>query len=265
MALHLKKLVPYFLAGWVPGGRKRCVICGHRVWRFMPYRQGSRGVAPLMHALEGIGSDVDNCECPRCGAHDRERHLLLYLRVSGLLAQLPQWSILHFAPEKRLSRCIAAQKPLRHVRCDLYPTSLDIERVDIQDMPFEANTFDLLLANHVLEHVNALDSALAEIHRVLKPDGYAIVQTPYSPKLHHTWEDAGIDTPQARLQAFGQEDHVRLFGRDIFQRIAGFGLAPHIHSHQALLADCDADTFGVNPLEPLFLFQKANLNFDRLK
>ena len=78
------KLVRYAFAGWVPGGNRACAACGQRVWRFMPYRDGSRGVPPLIRALDGIGSDVDHFECPRCGAHDRERHLLLYMRAAGL-------------------------------------------------------------------------------------------------------------------------------------------------------------------------------------
>lgn len=256
MSLHLRKLVPYAVSGWLPGGRRQCVVCGNRVWRFMPYRQGASGVAPLMLALDMVGSDVDHFECPRCGAHDRERHLLLYLKASGFWDKLHQWSVLHFAPEKRLSQRIAGQRPMQHVRCDLYPASADIMRVDMQSMPFEAETFDLLLANHVLEHVDALDLALSEIHRVLKHGGYAVLQTPFCPSLNSTWEDGGIATPQARLQAFGQEDHVRLFGRDIFERIARTGLEPCIQSHQKLLANCDAAAFGVNPKEPFFLFRK---------
>lgn len=148
-----------------------------------------------MRALAIVGSDVDHFECPRCGAHDRERHLLLYMQASGLLDALPGASALHFAPEKRLTRVIADRRPALHVRCDLYPMSSDIQRVDIQHMPFADDSFDLLLANHVLEHVDAPDLALAEIHRVLKPGGHAILQTPYSAKLHATWEDAGVDTP----------------------------------------------------------------------
>jgi len=257
MSINFRKLAPYLLAAWIPGGSKQCVICGNRVWRFMPFRQGTKSVAPLMLALEIVGSDINHFECPRCGAHDRERHLLLYLQSSGLFDKIREWSVVHFAPENRLSQHIAAEKPKRYIRCDLYPTSTDIMRIDMQSMPFEAETFDLLLANHVLEHVNALDLALAEIYRVLKPGGYAILQTPYSNKLHNTWEDAGIDSPQARLQAFGQEDHVRLFGRDIFDRIAKVGLEPCVQSHQILLANRDADYFGINPLEPFFLFRKA--------
>jgi len=258
MALHPGKLIAYWLAGWIPGGRRHCVACRHAVWRFMPYRKGSRGLPPLMRALAIVGSDVDHFECPRCGANDRERHLLLYMQASGLLDALPGASVLHFAPEKRLVRVIADRRPALHVRCDLYPTTSDIQRVDIQCMPFANDSFDLLLANHVLEHVDAPDLALAEIHRVLKPGGHAILQTPFSAKLHATWEDAGVDTPEARLQAFGQEDHVRLFGRDIVDRIAKPGLVPRVQTHEALLAGCDALRQGVNSAEPFFLFRKAD-------
>lgn len=100
------KLARYALAGWVPGGQCQCTLCGHRVWRFMPYQSGSAGVPELMRELEIIGSDIDHFECPHCGAHDRERHLLLYLKASGVLAEIGGRAVLHFAPEKRLWRHI---------------------------------------------------------------------------------------------------------------------------------------------------------------
>lgn len=251
------KLIRYAAAGWLPGGWRRCVICGHRVWRFMPYRAGSRSSPPLMRVLQMVGSNPDQFECPRCGAHDRERHLLMYMRADGMLAQLAGKSILHFAPEKRLSRFIADAAPSRYVRADLYPNSPGVERVDMLAMQFADESFDCVIANHVLEHVSDVSRALAEIRRVLKPGGLAILQTPYSGKLHHTWEDEGIDTPPARLQAHGQEDHVRLFGRDIFEQITAAGFESRVRRHVELLADVDPDVAGVNPAEPFFLFRKA--------
>lgn len=164
--------------------------------------------------------------------------------------------MLHFAPEKRLSRFIAATEPSRHVRADLFPDSPDVQRVDMLAMPFDDETFDCVIANHVLEHVGNVERALGEIHRVLRPDGHAILQTPYSSKLHRTWEDEGIDTPAARLQAYGQEDHVRLFGLDIFERIARSGFEPIVQKHESLLEDVDPDRAGINPTEPFFLFQR---------
>lgn len=257
MPLQIRKLVRYAAAGWLPGGRRLCPLCEHRVWRFMPYRRGSRGVAPLMHALDVVGSDVDNHECPRCGAHDRERHLLLYLQASGIMSSLGKLRVLHFAPEKRLARLILARSPAAYVRCDLHPLSAEIRKVDIQDMPFEDGSFDLVLANHVLEHVEDDERAVVEIHRVLADNGSAVLQTPYSPVLRRTWCDLGIVGESARLHAYGQEDHVRLFGRDVFERITSSGLKSEVAAHDTLLCEVDSREVGVNPREPFFLFRKC--------
>ena len=250
------KLIRYALAGWIPGGKRHCVVCDHRVWRFMPYRKGLRGVPLLMQAMEMVGSDPDHFECPRCGAHDRERHLLLYLRAAGVLADIGNKSVLHFAPEKRLSDLIRSAHPARYLPCDLFPNDPGVQRVDMLDMQFESGSFDVVIANHVLEHVADDARALGEIHRVLKPEGIAILQTPYSRRLHHTWSDPGIDTPQARLQAYGQEDHVRLFGRDIFERVVAAGFESCVRQHADLLRSIAAAKAGVNPAEPFFLFRK---------
>jgi SAM-dependent methyltransferase len=133
-----------------------------------------------------------------------------------------------------------------------------MERVDLLDMPFADESVDLLIANHVLEHVDDDLRAIAEIGRVLAKDGVAILQTPYSRMLQHTWEDAGIVGAEARLQAYGQEDHVRLYGRDIFERFASGQLVADIGSHASLLPDVDAERFGVNSEEPLFLYRKRS-------
>jgi len=210
-----------------------------------------------MHVLSLVGSDPEHFECPRCGAHDRERHLFMYLEKTGLLADMRGKSVLHFAPEKRLARCILATRPECYVRCDLYPQTPEIVRVDMLAMQFEAASFDMLIANHVLEHVADDMQALAEIRRVLKVGGYAILQTPYSRTLHRTWEDPGIVEEAARLQAYGQADHVRLYGRDLFDRFSSAGLASRKQEHAELLADIDPIRCGVNPDEPFMLFQRA--------
>ncbi len=239
-------------------GRRHCVLCDHDIGWFLPYPGGWRAAPPLVSALTVVGSDLDHFECPRCGGHDRERHLLLYLRESGLLAEAGGKAVLHFAPERRLSVKIRAAAPSRYVQCDLFPPSAEVVRADLLDLPFEDETFDMLIASHVLEHVGDDRRAAAEIGRVLRPGGSAILQTPFSAQLETTWEDAGIRSATARLQAYGQEDHVRLFGRDIFDRIASSGLIPQVKSHADLLAAFDADRFGVNPAEPFFLFRKAS-------
>jgi SAM-dependent methyltransferase len=253
--MKVRRAATRFFAGRVPGGKCRCPICTHYVWRYLPY--GLAGRAPLMQTLGVVGSDVANFECPRCGAHDRERHLLLYMNALGLLGALRDKDVLHFAPERSLSRHFSGAGPARYVQCDLHPVSADIQRVDLLQMHFKSQEFDVVIANHVLEHVLDYRQALSEIVRVLRPGGWAILQTPYSSKLHRTWEDPGIDHDLARLQAFGQEDHVRLYGKDIFDLIASSGLLSDVHTHAELLPDVDVRAAGVNPDEPLFLFRRA--------
>ncbi len=258
MIRRIAKLFGYAIAGWLPGGQRQCLLCGHAVWRFMPYRRGVRSVQPLSRLLSVIGSDVVNFACPRCWAHDRERHLLLYLRASHLLDEIKGKAVLHFAPERHLRTVIEAANPATYVKADLFPTSVDVRRVDMLAMPFDDQSFDFLIANHVLEHVTDDRRALAEIRRVLRIGGYAILQTPYSPRLTRTWQDDGIDTDDARLVAFGQEDHVRLYGRDIFERFASAGLRSLVTRHEELLPDVDAARFGINVLEPFFLFRRSD-------
>lgn len=239
-----------------PLARHRCPLCERRSGGFLPYPDQPR--LPLMDVLDVVGSNLRTYECPWCGCHDRERHVFLYMQASGLLDELASRRVLHFAPEKRLAQRIEAARPQQYQRCDLFPQAPEVMRVDMLQMPFAADSFDLLIANHVLEHVADPERALREIGRVLAPGGLAILQTPYSARLQHSWEDPGIDSDSARLQAYGQADHVRLFGRDLFARLAAQGLEDCSSSHAELLGDVDAGVVGVNSCEPFFLFRKPS-------
>lgn len=252
--MNLFKLIKCFLSGWVPGGKFKCVLCDHSVWKFMPYPKEQQ--SNLGEALDIIGSDLRNYECPRCGSTDRERHVFLFMESMGILKALKDKRIIHFAPEKRLRSRISALSPSEYVCCDLHPVSSTIQKVDIEEIPFPENSFDLVIANHVLEHVTDEYKAAREIYRILTPSGYAILQTPYSNTLEHTWSDPGIITEEARFCAYGQKDHMRLFGKDVFQKLSSVGLQPCIKKHEELLPEINNDKFGVNRREPFFLFSK---------
>jgi SAM-dependent methyltransferase len=236
----------------------RCNVCDNRVWKFLPFGSGSKSAPALMCAIDLTGSDLDKFECPWCGATDRERHLWMYMRAAGLVDTIAGKEILHFAPETRIARLVAVQKPARHIKADLYPGKPDIERVDMLEIPYPDESFDLVIANHVLEHVSDDFRALQELRRVLRVGGLAILQTPFSSRLCETWSDDGIDDNETRLQAYGQEDHVRLFGKDIFDRFAKSGLTSRVQGHDQLLPDVSAMTFGVNDAEPFFLFERSS-------
>lgn len=132
----------------------------------------------------------------------------------------------------------------------------EVQRLDICELPFEDGAFGLLIANHVLEHVADDRRALCEIARVLEPGGIAILQTPFASRLSATLELPQLDDPAIRLQLYGQEDHLRLYGSDIFERFSIGGLVAINASHDNLLPECDAGKFGANRAEPLMAFRK---------
>ena len=263
MVPNISKMLRALLLRWPWGASAHCAVCDRQVGGFLPYRDGWAGAPEVLSLLSVEGSDLDNFECPRCGAHDRERHLLMYLRAVGLWNRLPGMRILHAAPERRLSPMIRRCKPARHLRCDLFPAEEGVQRVDLQEIPEADGSFDLVIANHVLEHVADLDAALAEIGRVLVPGGYAILQTPFARALEESVEDPAVRSEAERLAKYGQEDHVRLFGRDVFARFeAGLGATMVGGDHNDLLPGVDPRRAGVNAGEPFMLFRKAGGSSD---
>lgn len=238
------------------GSDRRCYACDRRVGRFLPYRGGWKDVPPSIRDLDVIGSDVENFTCPRCGAHDRERHLLMYFDHAGMWKRIDGGSVLHFAPERVLAKRILNAGPARYVKADLAPVARDVAPEDIARLSFGDREFDLVIANHVLEHVADDRAAMKEVFRVLKPGGLAVLQTPYSQKLSNTLEDPGVRDAEARLQAYGQEDHVRLYGKDLFSRLSGAGFVSQVRTHDAVLAGCDATLYGVNRAEPFMCWAR---------
>lgn len=251
------KRTAWRMAARIPfGARYQCNICGRKVQRFLPYRNGLADVPPLIRRLGMVGSDVERFECPACGCHDRERHLLLYLEASGLLLLMKGATILHLAPEQHLRRYINAAGPAEYVLGDLHPAEPGVRRVDLQVLEYPPAYFDFVLANHVLEHVQDDMRALGEIFRVLKPGGHAVLQTPYSRVLLHNFDDPGIVDGGARLHAYGQEDHCRLYGRDVAARFASVGFRSRVATHSEILPGVDSARLGVNSDEPFLHFQK---------
>jgi SAM-dependent methyltransferase len=257
-AARLRHLFDRLAAGLPWQTRCHCTLCNRNVGRFLPYRDSWADMPAVLTEQDVIGSDIANFECPRCGCHDRERHLLLYLRASGLWSELATARVLHLAPERQLGRLMQGARPLLYVQGDLYPTRADIRRIDLMAIDFADASFDWVIANHVLEHVADDARALHEIHRVLRPGGRAILQTPYAARLARKREDAAIATDAARLAAYGQEDHCRLYGADFASHVASFGFIDTTAGHAQLLPDVDPKRAGVNPREPFLMFTKPH-------
>jgi hypothetical protein len=238
------------------GSSKTCYVCRKSFRSFVPFRGGYAAFPPFVRELDVIGSDLDNFGCPYCCCSDRVRHLWMYLDTLELWSRFAGSSVIHFAPEDMLARRISSYYPAKYLKADLTPWSPDIERIDIRAIPYPDESFNFLICNHVLEHVDDDQQALSEVFRILRPGGYAILQTPYSFFLSNSFCDSCINTDALRLRYYGQADHVRLYGRDLFARIEGSGLRLQVHTHEQWLSGLDSAKYGVNPREDLILAVK---------
>ena len=175
-----------------------------------------------------------NARCPGCGSLERHRLAYLYLEREGLLNRLGL-RVLHVAPEDALARPLLRSRGVRYLAIDREPghvgAVMDLTRLACPD-----EVFDLVICNHVLEHIPDDRQAMRELRRVLAPDGRAIVQVPMSFNLATTLEDLSIVDPAVRERLYGQHDHVRLYGRDYLDRLAAAGFRVHI--------DCIAQELG---------------------
>jgi hypothetical protein len=239
------------------GSKVQCYVCKNKMDHFTPYRKGSEDIPEFLRKLELIGSDVDNFWCLHCRAQDRERHLYMYFDKLGFWDKFKETSVLHFAPEKHLSNSIQQLSPSKYVMGDLYPSDPKIQKIDVTNIPYDNNTFDVLLCNHVLEHVPDYHKAMSEIYRVLKPGGYAILQTPFSAMLKNNFEDESINTDELRFYFYAQEDHVRLFSQERFlEGLTKAGLELQLVKQGDLFDEQTSNYHGVNRKEDLIRVMK---------
>jgi SAM-dependent methyltransferase len=236
-----------------------CNYCNQDVDHWRPFRIRLADMSPFLQRLETIGSNIERFSCPHCDSIDRERHLRLYLERSGAMERAGRGAVLHIAPEYRFRQFVQSMHPHPYVQGDLFPNPNDpgIQKIDVQCIPFPDETFDMIVCNHVLEHVEDAFAALVEMRRVLKTGGRAICQTPYASRLTKTFADPLLQSEEDRMFFFGQEDHVRLFGLDIEEMIRSAGFRGRLVPHAELLPDIDPETAGVNEHEPFFDFVRA--------
>ncbi|HEY4803508.1 MAG TPA: glycosyltransferase [Paraburkholderia sp.] len=239
-----------------PKTGKFCVICERPVAGWRPHALANHE-REFMRQVESVGSTLVNYECPNCLCNDRDRHLWLYIAYSGALDNASSKRILHIAPEMRIEPRIRALSPLDYIAGDLHPRAPGHRKINVESLEFADGYFDLIICNHVLEHVSDPSKALAEFSRCLAPNGRLIAQTPYSPALRWTFELNRPVTPEFATRYFGQNDHVRLFGADIVDQFRKAGLSGDLYPHDVVLGDISADAVGCNPREPYFFFAKG--------
>ena len=181
-------------------------IDGKRFRKFLPY---------------GYGVQRANALSPSTFSLERHRLLWLYLKNETDFFTA-QKKVLHIAPEQCFIKLFKKQDNLEYITADLHSPIADV-KADICDLPFETNTFDIIFCNHVLEHIEDDKKAMSELYRVLKPGGMGIFQIPQDLNREKTYEDFSITSPEERTKHFGQYDHVRVYGKDYFDRLRNVG------------------------------------------
>ena len=169
----------------------------------------------------GYGKQRPNVLSPSTLSLERHRLLWLYLKNETDFFSAPK-KVLHIAPEQCFLKLFKNQKNLSYISADLYSPIADV-KADICDLPFEDNTFDVVFCNHVLEHIEDDKKAMSELYRVLKPSGMGVFQIPQDLSLEKTYENFSITSKEDRKKHFGQYDHVRVYGRDYFDRLRKVG------------------------------------------
>jgi len=243
----------YYPALFFSLGRKlECPICQ---WRF--HRMGPGGFDyPVLKEKQVVGASYHKNEvCPRCMSNSRERLLYLYLLSKGNFFSNPK-RLLHIAPEPNLKKLIKASPKIKYVSADLYKPHV-MARIDVTKMPFLDESFDVVFCNHVLEHVPDDISAMRELHRILVPGGWTILQVPIALALEHTLEDENAKTDQRRIELFGQRDHVRLYSQDDYvQRLNTSGFDVMIEHFAKSLDIGDVQRYALTPSEVIFVGRK---------
>ena len=152
--------------------------------------------------------------------------------------------MLHIAPEYGMEPRLRRSLGAGYVTADLTDPEVMV-RIDITNIDFPAESFDVIYCSHVLEHVADDRKAMRELQRVLKRDGWGVLQVPIRPGV--TYEDPTIVDPQERLRAFGQEDHVRQYGDDFADRLREAGFDVQVVRADDVIHRDDWERLGIGP------------------
>lgn len=206
------KIAPILLKG----DKVEDPINGKTYSRFLPYGYG--GTVKRKNALS-----------PQTLSLERHRLMWLYLKHKTDFFTAKR-KMLHVAPEQCFYKIFRGMDNLDYTTGDLNSPLADVQ-MDLHQIPFEDNSFDVVFCNHVLEHVENDIQCMKEIYRVMKPGGFAILQSPVDITREKTYEDASITSEDDREKHFWQKDHVRLFGLDYKDRLASAGFQVNVDNY----------------------------------
>ncbi|TVZ53008.1 methyltransferase family protein [Dokdonia sp. Hel_I_53] len=234
MLIRLSYLVRPLLAFALQGDRYEDPIDGRTFKRFLPY---------------GYGTPRENVLSPSTLSLERHRLLWLWLKRETDFFSTPR-KVLHFAPEQAFYSRFRESHHLNYTTTDLNSPLADV-KADICNLPFGENSYDLIFCNHVLEHIPDDTRAMQELYRVLKSGGMAILQIPQELDRAITFEDDTIIDRDERAKIFGQYDHVRVYGRDYFDKLRSIGFKVEEIDYTKQLSCHEVDRYRLAPGEIL--------------
>lgn len=220
--------------------KKVCPVCKNELMLYLPYGEYMRY----------------NAQCPYCDSLERHRAYWMYWEKLNLF-EGKRIRLLHFAPEKCFLNEI---KKMEFI--DYYPVDLNAgfygirEKVDITDIPYKDHMFDLIICNHVLEHIPNEVKALSELYRVLKIDGTAFLTVPVCDHAEMTLEKEEYNTPELRREFYGNPDHVRMYGKDFKTRLEHAGFIVNRILMNEEYAKEELDRYGLYKNEAMYECRK---------
>ncbi len=238
--IRFSLLINRVVALFYIGNKVECPVCNNTFRKFLPY--GYTKATSRKNAL-----------CPRCLSLERHRLMYLYLQEKTDFFT-KDLKVLHIAPEQCFFKRFRDLENLDYTTGDLESPIADVH-FDIQDIPFSDETYDVVICNHVLEHVDDDSKAMSEMYRILKPGGFAILQVPQNTDAEKTYEDPTITDPSEREKHFLQKDHVRLYGLDYAERLSSVGFKVAADTYSNNFPEEIAKRFGL-PMKEIFYFNK---------
>ena len=245
-----------------------CPVCECEVRAFRPtWGPSSESMPPKK-----------NVRCPVCNSRPRHRLLWSYLAERTDLFSGMQKRVLHVAPELHISRRLKATQWIDYVSADIASPLVDL-KFDLTAVSLLSNVFDVILCSHVLEHVPDDSKAMAELFRVLKPGGWAIIQVPIATFTESgefrfvvagndgayrdfgrttTFEDWSVSTPEERARVFGQSDHVRIYGTDFSDRLQEVGFDVVVDPYARQMSVEAATRLGIQRDEDIYYCTKPS-------
>lgn len=223
------------------GGYCECPVCNAEFPAYLPFSVRPKPPRP-------------NARCPKCGA--LERHRALALLMQKLDWHKENMRVLHFAPERIFYRLFSSFKDIEYWPVDLNPKMFGVKKaVDITNITFDDNFFDLIMCTHVLEHIPDDKKAMSELYRVLKPGGIALLNVPMR-NTPATLENPEYNTPELRLKYYGQADHVRYYGLDFPDRLSSVGFRVQRFVFEDM-GDKTLNKYGLKKTEKIFWCEKG--------